>query len=102
MRRSGILLGLETSVHFTETCAEQAPHLITQVTTTDGAVTDDTALADIQEGLSRQELLPQQQIVDTSYVDAQRHGHEPDTLQGGLGRAYPRRSQMAEPSTDGV
>jgi Transposase DDE domain len=57
-------------VHFTETCDEQAPHLITQVTTTDGAVTDDTALTDIQEGLERQEVLPEQHLVDTGYVDA--------------------------------
>ncbi len=57
-------------VHFTETCDEQVPHLITQVTTTDGTVTDDTALTDIQEGLEHQELLPEQHLVDAGYVDA--------------------------------
>ena len=70
MRRSALLLGSGTSVHFTETCDEQAPHLITQVTTTDGAVTDDTALTDIQEGLEHKELLPEQHLVDAGYVDA--------------------------------
>ncbi len=57
-------------VHVTETCDEQAPSLITQVTTTDGAVTDDPALTDIQEGLERQEMLPEQHLVDAGDVDA--------------------------------
>jgi transposase len=66
-------------VHLTETCAlegEEAadeapsPHLLVQVHTTVAPVQDVEVTARIQEGLAQQSLLPQDQLVDTGYVDA--------------------------------
>ncbi len=67
-------------VHLTETCALEAtelqqahilPQLITDVQTTLANVPDVEMTATIQEGLARQALLPDEQIVDTGYVDAE-------------------------------
>jgi transposase len=67
-------------VHFTETCAmqqseqEQAtpiPHLIVQVLTTVAPVQDVEMTALIQEELAKRDLKPEEQIVDTGYVDAE-------------------------------
>ncbi len=66
-------------VHLTETCAleeENAqaramPQLIVQVQTTVAPVPDVEMTAPIQEDLSRHHLLPEEQIVDTGYVDAE-------------------------------
>jgi transposase len=57
-------------VHLTETCATDKPSLITQVTTTPAPSADSSATTPIQQALERRGLLPQQQIVDTGYVDA--------------------------------
>jgi transposase len=67
-------------VHLTETCAMEAseqtqapalPQLIVQVQTTVAPVQDVEMTATIQEELSRHHLLPDEQIVDTGYVDAE-------------------------------
>jgi transposase len=58
-------------VHLTETCEKDSPHLITHVETTTAPVSDDARTATIHEGLKHKDLLPQQHIVDTGYVDAQ-------------------------------
>jgi transposase len=57
-------------VHLTETCEKDSPHLITHVETTTAPVSDDARTAVIHEGLKRKDLLPEQHIVDTGYVDA--------------------------------
>jgi transposase len=66
-------------VHLTETCAletsgqeqEQVlPQLITDVQTTVASVQDVEMTSVIQENLAHHELLPEEQIVDTGYVDA--------------------------------
>jgi transposase len=66
-------------VHLTETCAlertEDAqanilPQLITDVQTTVANVQDVEMTATIQEELAQHHLLPDEQIVDTGYVDA--------------------------------
>ena len=57
-------------VHLTETCDADRPHLITQVMTTPAPSADSATTTPIQQALERQGLLPQQQIVDTGYVDA--------------------------------
>jgi transposase len=57
-------------VHLTETCEKDEPHLITHVETTSAPVSDDARTALIHEGLKRKDLLPDQHIVDTGYVDA--------------------------------
>jgi len=67
-------------VHLTETCAlemtEQAqepvlPQLITDVQTTVANVQDVEMTQVIQEDLAHHDLVPDQQIVDTGYVDAE-------------------------------
>jgi transposase len=66
-------------VHLTETCALETtedtqakvvPQLITDVQTTVANVQDVEMTAIIQENLAQQGLLPDEQIVDTGYVDA--------------------------------
>ncbi len=65
------------TVHLTETCdadspeTAEVPHLIVQVQTTVATVQDVEMTATIQEELSRHHLLPEEQIVDTGYVDAE-------------------------------
>lgn len=58
-------------VHLTEICEKDSPHLITHVETTTAPVSDDARTAAIHEGFKQKELLPEQHIVDTGYVDAQ-------------------------------
>ncbi len=61
-------------VHVTETCAvpeePRRPHLIVQVQTTVATVQDVEMTGIIQEELVKAELEPEEQIVDTGYVDA--------------------------------
>ena len=58
-------------VHVTETCDDQAPHLITHVETTAGPVADGEATPRIHQALERKRLLPHLHIVDTGYLDAE-------------------------------
>ena len=60
--------GLVTSVHLTETCDDDQPHLITQVTTTVATTTDDTMVVPIYEDLKQHELLPSQHWLDSGYI----------------------------------
>src|SRR5690349_13961126 len=66
-------------VHLTETCALEGgedaqgqvlPQLIVQVETTVANVQDVEMTQTIQEDLAQHQLLPDEQIVDTGYVDA--------------------------------
>jgi transposase len=63
--------GLEIPVHFTETCDEDKPHLITHVVTDLGPIPDRDELPEIHAALQQQELLPRQHLVDAGYVDAE-------------------------------
>ena len=56
-------------VHLTETCDADRPHLITQVMTMPAPSADSAVTTPIQQALECKGLLPQQQIVDTGYVD---------------------------------
>jgi transposase len=67
-------------VHVTETCALETsedtqappmPQLIVQVQTTVANVQDVELTATIQEELAKHDLLPEEQLVDTGYVDAE-------------------------------
>jgi len=62
-------------VHFTETCDEVsttgAPHLVTNVTTTDATVTDVEMLEQIHNNLDRRSLLPAEHLVDAGYTSAE-------------------------------
>ena len=62
--------GLETSVHFTETCDPDLPHLIPCVQTTDASETDMQQTQIVHEELARRDFFPQMPIVDAGYVDA--------------------------------
>lgn len=57
-------------VHLTETCDEDLPHLITQVTTTPSTTPDNVALPKIQKDLAARDLLPDEQLVDAGYVES--------------------------------
>lgn len=62
-------------VHITETCDEDAAHLITHVETTPATAataTDEAALEPIHEALQQRELLPTEHLVDAGYVDGAR------------------------------
>jgi transposase len=58
-------------VHFTETCDEQLPRLITHVLTTDATETDVEHTQAIHEALESRDLLPSTHLVDAGYVDAE-------------------------------
>lgn len=59
-------------VHITETCDEDALHLITHVETTTATATDEAALEPIHQALRERDLLPAEHLVDAGYVDAAR------------------------------
>ena len=56
-------------VHLTETCDKQGPNLITHVQTTLATVPDIQVTGQIHHDLSKKELLPEEHIVDTAYID---------------------------------
>lgn len=68
-KRSTTWIGYK--VHLTETCEADAPHLITQVTTTAAVASDVEMTAPIQADLAARDLLPNHHLLDSGYVDAQ-------------------------------
>ncbi|MGH8132270.1 MAG: IS1182 family transposase [Steroidobacteraceae bacterium] len=54
--------------HLTESCDDDAPHLITNVETTLATDADSTMTATIQAHLAARDLVPREHVVDTSYV----------------------------------
>jgi transposase len=58
-------------VQVTETCEDDAPHLLTQVDTTAGPVSDGAATPRIHQALERQGRLPTTPIVATGDLDAE-------------------------------
>lgn len=56
--------------HLTETCDDDAPHLITDVQTTAAPVSDFDMLPTIQTDLAARDVLPSEQLVDAGYVTA--------------------------------
>jgi transposase len=86
-------------VHVTETCDEDAAHLVTHVMTGPAMQPDMASTAEIHERLAAKGLLPAEHFVDSAYVDAallvgsQRdHGV---SLEGPV-RAMPKRRTAAE------
>ena len=57
-------------VHFTQTCDEDAPQLITHVKTTQAPISDEGVVSAIHADLAEKELLPDQHLVDAGYVTA--------------------------------
>jgi transposase len=68
-KRSTYWIGYK--VHFTETCDEGRPHLITHVVTNIGPIPDRDELPAIHAALQHQALLPHHHLVDAGYVDAE-------------------------------
>ena len=58
-------------VHLTETCMDEAPHLIVHVATTPAPVADGDVTPTIHEALRGADLLPGKHMADTAYVDAE-------------------------------
>src|SRR5438105_12579462 len=71
MLKSAARVGWVTSVHLTDTCDDDRPHLITHVETTPAPVADDATVPRIHEALAERDLLPSVHVVDTGYVDAE-------------------------------
>lgn len=57
-------------VHFSETCDEDLPHLITHVETTDATITDMEQTEAIHQALQERGLSPSEHLLDAGYVDA--------------------------------
>ncbi len=57
-------------VHLTETCEEDAPHLITHVVTTVATTTDEAVTETIHAELEQTELTPRQHLLDSGYITA--------------------------------
>jgi transposase len=57
------------SVHLTETCDPDGPHLLTHVVTTPATTTDVEVTDPIHQALADKGLLPGEHLVDTAYVD---------------------------------
>lgn len=55
-------------VHFTQTCDEEAPQLITHVETTPAPLSDEGSISTIHAELTKKDLLPDQHLVDSGYV----------------------------------
>jgi transposase len=56
--------------HVTETCDPDLPVLVTDVQTSSASCGDNDVLPEVQAALEKQDLLPSQQLVDQSYVEA--------------------------------
>ena len=58
------------AVHLTETCDDDAPHLITNVETTPATTADNLMTRTIHDHLAARDLLPAEHLVDAGYVTA--------------------------------
>ena len=56
--------------HFSETCDEELPRIITQVETTTATVPDYHLVSTIHADLEKKGMLPKEHLLDTGYVDA--------------------------------
>lgn len=56
--------------HFTETCDDDLPNIVTDVDTTTATTVDHAVTAAVQVRLARRGLVPREQLVDTGYVTA--------------------------------
>src|ERR1051326_621765 len=70
MAKSARHAGQETSVHLSETCEDDAPHLITHVATSAAATTDEAVTETIHADLQQADLIPRQHLLDSGYITA--------------------------------
>jgi hypothetical protein len=93
-------VGSAGSVHLTETCEQDSPHLITHVETTTAPVTDDARTTTSHERLTQKDLLPEQHIVESGYVDAQwLHSSQQDFGIDLVGPTHPDVNWQAQQKT---
>ena len=59
------------TVHLTEVCDDESPHLITHVATTLASTTDDAMTETIHQHLQANDLLPAEHLLDSGYITAQ-------------------------------
>jgi transposase len=64
-------------IHLTETCENNAPHMITNVATTTAQVSDMRMTGLIHDSLAARNLRPDEHLVDSGYIDA---GHITDAM----------------------
>jgi len=64
-KRSRMWVGYK--VHFTESCDDDKPHLITNMLTTDATQQDFDALQDIHQALEERDLTPAEHLTDMGY-----------------------------------
>ena len=57
-------------VHLSETCEDDAPHLITHVATSAAATTDEAMTETIHADLQQADLTPRQHLLDAGYITA--------------------------------
>lgn len=57
-------------VHFTETCEEDLPHLVTNIETTPATTADQSMTEVIHTHLSERDLLPGEHLVDMGYMNS--------------------------------
>ena len=57
-------------VHLSETCDDETPNLLTDVTTTVAPSSDSAVLQEIQDALAARHLTPSEHIVDSGYMSA--------------------------------
>lgn len=58
-------------LHVTEACEADTPHLIVHVATTPACASDEATLLPIHQDLAGRHLLPERQLVDAGYIDAE-------------------------------
>ena len=85
-------------VHFTETCDDDMPHLITHVETTQASVPDDQVLEAVHQALAKLEMLPSVHLVDAGYTDARSVGEQSTRLWDHAHGSCCCRSQLASQS----
>lgn len=69
--RKGSTQWVGYKAHFTETCDDEGPPLITHVATTSGPTADGEVTPQIHAALQQHDLLPKTHIVDTGFLDAE-------------------------------
>lgn len=58
-------------IHLTESCNDESPNIITNVATSNAAVSDDAITAKIHVALEQRDLLPDKHIADTGFVNSE-------------------------------
>jgi transposase len=89
-------------VHLTETCDDESPHVITQITSTVSSIQDNQMTADIQNDLARIDLLPADHLVDAGYVDSHHLVNSRNTHQINLIGPAPKDTSWQARIEDGI